>query len=120
MTEIADVCMLVEGTYPYVSGGVSSWIHGLITNLPDFTFSLVHLSSAPVADRVAQYVLPANVISVHDLYLQDFAELPPGPTGRRCPRRGTPSGNCTRHWARAACATTPPSSRISPGRTRRG
>jgi len=67
MTEIADVCMLVEGTYPYVSGGVSSWIHGLITNLPDFTFSLVHLSSAPVSDRVAQYVLPANVIGVHDL-----------------------------------------------------
>jgi polysaccharide biosynthesis protein PelF len=85
MTAIADVCMLVEGTYPYVSGGVSSWIHGLITNLPDFTFSLVHLSSAPVADRVAQYVLPANVIGVHDLYLQDFAELPPGPSGRRCP-----------------------------------
>jgi glycosyltransferase involved in cell wall biosynthesis len=85
MTEIADICILVEGTYPYVSGGVSSWIHGLITNLPEFTFSLVHLSSARVADRVMQYTLPANVIGVHDLFLQDFDALPPGPSGRRCP-----------------------------------
>ena len=30
----ADVCLVVEGTYPYVAGGVSSWLHALITNLP--------------------------------------------------------------------------------------
>ena len=23
----ADVCLVLEGTYPYVSGGVSSWVH---------------------------------------------------------------------------------------------
>ena len=23
----ADICLLLEGTWPYVRGGVSSWIH---------------------------------------------------------------------------------------------
>jgi hypothetical protein len=32
---IADVCMLLEGTYPYVRGGVSSWVHHILTGLSD-------------------------------------------------------------------------------------
>ena len=27
----ADICLILEGTYPYVTGGVSGWAHGLIT-----------------------------------------------------------------------------------------
>ena len=30
----ADVCLLVEGTYPFVSGGVSSWVHDIILRPP--------------------------------------------------------------------------------------
>jgi hypothetical protein len=26
----ADVCILVEGAYPFVAGGVSSWLHDLL------------------------------------------------------------------------------------------
>lgn len=69
---VADICLLIEGTYPYVSGGVSSWIHSLITNLADFTFTLVHLGAQPDASRVAQYRLPENVIGQHDLFLHDL------------------------------------------------
>src|SRR5690606_14206749 len=29
-----DVCLLLEGTWPYVRGGVSSWINQLILGLP--------------------------------------------------------------------------------------
>ena len=32
---IDDVCVIVEGAYPYVSGGVSAWVHGLIRRQPD-------------------------------------------------------------------------------------
>ena len=28
-TDSADVCLVLEGTYPYVSGGVSAWVHDL-------------------------------------------------------------------------------------------
>ena len=34
-TGTVDVCLIVEGAYPYVSGGVSSWVHGLIRRQPD-------------------------------------------------------------------------------------
>ena len=31
---VADVGLLLEGTYPYVSGGVSSWVHQIINGFP--------------------------------------------------------------------------------------
>ena len=39
----ADVCMLIEGTYPFADGGVSEWAHELITNLPDIRFRILHV-----------------------------------------------------------------------------
>jgi glycosyltransferase involved in cell wall biosynthesis len=36
-----DVCLIVEGAYPYVVGGVANWMHDLILSLPDIEFSLV-------------------------------------------------------------------------------
>ena len=39
-----DVCLLLEGTYPYVKGGVSTWVHDLITRLPELRFAVVHVA----------------------------------------------------------------------------
>jgi glycosyltransferase involved in cell wall biosynthesis len=69
----ADVCLVVEGTYPYVAGGVSSWLHALITNLPEFSFHLVHLGSRPDPTREMRYTLPANVVGLDELYLHDVS-----------------------------------------------
>ena len=66
-----DICILVEGTYPYVSGGVSSWLHALISNLPEFTFSVVYLGSRPEPGRPPHYRLPANVVSLGELFMHD-------------------------------------------------
>ncbi len=68
---IADVCVLVEGTYPYVAGGVSSWIHTLIRNLPQFTFSVVYLGSTPEQRGERHYELPENVIDFRELFIHD-------------------------------------------------
>ena len=32
------ICMLVEGAYPYVVGGVSSWLQMLMEGLPEYEF----------------------------------------------------------------------------------
>lgn len=32
------ICLLVEGSYPYVVGGVSSWVQMLIEGLPEHEF----------------------------------------------------------------------------------
>jgi hypothetical protein len=40
----ADVCIILEGAYPFIAGGVSSWTHDLIRANSDLTF---HLSRSP-------------------------------------------------------------------------
>lgn len=60
--EQADVTLLLEGTYPYVRGGVSSWVHELITGLPNLRFSLVFLGATePSFEQTPQYKVPDNV-----------------------------------------------------------
>lgn len=80
--KIADVCLILEGTYPYVQGGVSSWVHQILTELPDVTFALFFLGST--SDQVAKkrYTPPANVISLTEIFLFEqlpAAELAPNP-----------------------------------------
>ena len=56
-----DITLLLEGTYPFVRGGVSGWVHQLIEGLPDFSFSLVYLGAERVANEEIRYRLPSNV-----------------------------------------------------------
>src|SRR5258708_37109748 len=73
--EEADVCVFVEGTYPYVTGGVSSWLHQLMVNLPELTFCIFHLGSKPELGRSFRYELPSNVIEFHELFLNNAASV---------------------------------------------
>lgn len=65
------VCIIVEGCYPYVTGGVSSWVHGLIRAFPKVEFVLQTIISAREQSGKFVYQLPENVTEVHELYLQD-------------------------------------------------
>lgn len=82
---MSDVCLLVEGAYPYVTGGVSNWLHALVSNLPGLTFTIVHLGARPAAGRKLLYTLPANVEAFHEIFLNDPARLHNGKPGRRPP-----------------------------------
>ncbi len=65
----ADITLLLEGTYPYVSGGVSSWVHQIIRGLPEFTFALVFLGGDKAHYGPMKYSLPENVIHLECHYL---------------------------------------------------
>jgi glycosyltransferase involved in cell wall biosynthesis len=67
---MTDVCLILEGTYPYKTGGVATWIHALVTDLPDTTFSLAHLYYGP-KPSVPRFSLPANVKSLVLIPLND-------------------------------------------------
>ena len=71
----ADVCIIVEGAYPYVPGGVSSWIDWLIRSQPATTFCVVALLPRPAAQK-PRYQRPANVVGFQNVYLQDFGARP--------------------------------------------
>jgi glycosyltransferase involved in cell wall biosynthesis len=83
----SDVCIIVEGCYPYVPGGVSAWIDWLMRAQPETRFSVVTLWPKPATDA-PRYALPRNVVGFHHLYLQDFGARPatrlriPGGTDR--------------------------------------
>lgn len=64
----ADICLLLEGTYPFVSGGVSSWVHSLIQGLSDFKFS-IFVILANDQPQEFKYEVPDNVIGIYTLCL---------------------------------------------------
>ena len=65
----ADICMMLEGTYPFVRGGVSSWVHQIISNMPQHTFYLVFIGGQRSAYKKMAYELPANVVGMEMHYI---------------------------------------------------
>ena len=65
----ADVGLLLEGTYPYVSGGVSNWVHEIISGLPELTFGAIFLGASPETYGPIRYQLPRNLLHVETHYL---------------------------------------------------
>ena len=69
MTKEVDICLLLEGTYPYVRGGVSTWMHQIIKGLPEFSFHIIFLGSSPELYDEPAYELPDNVVGFEMHYL---------------------------------------------------
>ncbi len=65
-----DICFILEGTYPYVAGGVSSWVHQLISQMPELRFGIVHLSPSANFYAKLAYELPENVVLLEELPLR--------------------------------------------------
>jgi glycosyltransferase involved in cell wall biosynthesis len=72
MSTTADICLVLESTYPYIRGGVSSWVHQLISGLPQFSFALYFIGSRRQEYGEQAYSLPDNVLDLKELYLFDF------------------------------------------------
>lgn len=64
-----QVCIVLEGSYPYITGGVSAWIQDLITGLPDIDFKLYTIS--PSINQKLHYDLPSNIIEHKDIVLSE-------------------------------------------------
>lgn len=70
-----DVCLIVEGCYPHITGGVSSWVDWLMRNLPDRTFSIVSLVSGEDT-RTSRYSFPPNLMRFVELNLKGPPKKP--------------------------------------------
>ncbi len=69
-----DVFLIAEGTYPYIRGGVSSWIHELVNGLSEINFGVVFLGSRPEDYGEIKYKLPENIVYLSVSYLFDYKE----------------------------------------------
>lgn len=72
-----DVLLIAEGTYPYIRGGVSTWIHDLINGLSDLNFGVVFLGSRPEDYGEIKYKLPDNLMYLSVDYLFDYEDTFP-------------------------------------------
>ncbi len=65
----ADVCLLLEGTFPYVRGGVSTWVKQIIEGMPHLSFSIIFLGAIDGDYDEPAYDIPENVIHIELHYL---------------------------------------------------
>lgn len=65
------ICIVAEGCYPYVVGGVSGWIHSMIQSFPEEEFLLLTIIANRSMRGKFAYELPENVTQVYELYLDD-------------------------------------------------
>lgn len=66
------VCMILEGSYPYVNGGVSSWMHQYINAMPDVEFVLWCIGAYSSDKDNFKYEIPKNVVEIKQVFLNDY------------------------------------------------
>lgn len=71
-----DILIISEGTFPYVKGGVSTWIYDIITNLKEFQFGVVFIGSRKEDYSDIQYELSENLVFLEAYYLFDETHKP--------------------------------------------
>ncbi|MEZ5728654.1 MAG: GT4 family glycosyltransferase PelF [Burkholderiaceae bacterium] len=77
-----DVMLLLEGTFPYVSGGVSSWVNQIIRGFPELRFGAVFVGSTPDDYGEMRYELPENLVHLEVHYMHSHSAPPLMASGR--------------------------------------
>ncbi|MBQ4529716.1 MAG: GT4 family glycosyltransferase PelF [Lachnospiraceae bacterium] len=65
------VCLICEGSYPYVSGGVAGWVQMLCESFGDVEFVIWSIATTREEMSEYKYQLPDNVKEVRTIYLGD-------------------------------------------------
>jgi hypothetical protein len=71
-----DVLLLLEGTFPYVAGGVSSWVNQIIRGFPELRFGAIFIGSRPQDYGDMRYALPDNLVHLEVTYPPMASPLP--------------------------------------------
>lgn len=71
------ICLVCEGSYPYVVGGVSSWIQQLVNLFPEHEFFIYSIATNRSMQGKFQYELPDNIKFVQEVFLNDVYHTQP-------------------------------------------
>lgn len=69
------ICMISEGSYPFIAGGVSSWINQIIKAFPSANFKIVSIMPSRKEQIKFKYELPDNVKNVRVVFLDDYLKV---------------------------------------------
>ncbi len=73
----SDVCLILEGTYPYVAGGVSTWVAQILEAMPQIHFSIVYIGPRSDMPREYKYAIPNNVLEIREVFVHDYPQIDP-------------------------------------------
>lgn len=68
-------CFILEGNYPYVRGGVSTWVDGFIRSVPTREFKLWTVADLESKRGQFAYKMPDNVVSIDENFLSSSFNL---------------------------------------------
>lgn len=77
-----EIALILEGSYPYTTGGMSSWTQQLMEHLPDKNFKIVSIMPGRDTLPAVKYRMPKNVTEHRTLFLEDYLLLSPLKRGR--------------------------------------
>src|SRR4051795_12492914 len=89
-----DVCLVVEGNYPYVTGGVSQWADQLLRGMPGVSFGVAHVRGEGTSPAAAAYPPPAGV-GVVEIDIERGEIVPEPGTERALPDARVYHATCT-------------------------
>ncbi|MBQ4527212.1 MAG: GT4 family glycosyltransferase PelF [Clostridia bacterium] len=69
------ICLVLEGCYPFINGGVSTWMHQYITEMPEHEFVLWVIGAKAEDKDKFVYTLPDNVCEIHQVFLDDALKV---------------------------------------------
>lgn len=93
------ICLIMEGSYPYVPGGVSTWAHDLISGMPEHQFVILSIMPSSEDSKEYHYDLPTNVVEIRTVHLEDYLQVPPD-TRPREPRFDSRERQAVRQFLR--------------------
>jgi glycosyltransferase involved in cell wall biosynthesis len=68
---MTDVCLILEGTYPYIPGGVSSCVFQMIKGTPQINYGIVFIGTRKSDYTKYHFDIPSNVDYVQEIFLYD-------------------------------------------------
>lgn len=69
------ICIIMEGSYPFVRGGVSSWAHDMISAMKEHEFVLWVIGALQESRGKYRYELPQNVVEIQEVFLDEALKL---------------------------------------------
>lgn len=72
------ICLICEGGYPYIIGGVSSWVHILIQSMREHDFIIYSIGPSSELRGKFKYKLPSNVSHVEEVFLDEMNQMEVG------------------------------------------
>ena len=68
------ICLILEGCYPYVFGGVATWVNQYILSKPEHEFVLFTIGAHKKDKGKFIYKIPKNVVEIKEVFLDEVSQ----------------------------------------------